>query len=256
MKNTKILIIISIVTIVLLALYFYLKNEKVYTLNKYSPEGKLLGTNEYVIRNGDTIFHGKAIEYNEKGNKIAEGQFVDDYLKGKCIFYYDNGKVETIQFTNGKITEESFYYDQNGSLESYKMYNALGKTTFTINFDKKGVTKYEGNPVFELYEYSLTDKAKYNIKVDQVFKVGDTLKCKYLVANIPNTKRTFKIQNISVDNEKVKRTITKKPSTGINVEEVLTKKGVNTIRAIFEYKFNDKVTPTLTDTLSFKVTVN
>ena len=60
----------------------------------------------------------------------------------------------------------------------------------------------------------------------------------------------------SVDNEKVKRTITKKPSTGINVEEVLTKKGVNTIRAIFEYKFNDKVTPTLTDTLSFKVTVN
>lgn len=256
MKNKNILIIIFITIVVLLALYLNFKDDKVYTLKEFSSEGKLLGTNEYVIRNSDTIMHGKFINYNERGDKIAEGQFVDGKAKGKSVYYYDTGKIETIQFKNGEFTQESTYFDENGLIENYTIYDDFGKTSFIISFDEKGVREYEGYPILEVYQYRFTHKEQYNIKVDQVLRIGDTLKYKYLLANIPNAKRSFQIQNISVDNVKVKRIISKEPPTGINVEEVLTKRGVNTIRAMVQYDFNDKITPIFRDTISFKVMVN
>ncbi|MCV9930536.1 hypothetical protein OIU83_22945 [Flavobacterium sp. LS1R49] len=255
MKKKYIIIVFSVI-LGLIVLLFYFNVDKVYTLKEYSSTGKLIGTNEYVIKNGDTILHGKFINYDEKGIKIAEGQFVDGHIKGKCIYYYDNGKVETIQFKNGKITEESIYYNQDGLIENYTMYDDFGKSSFIISYDEKGVREYKGYPLLEVYQYMFTHKKQYNIKTEQVLKVGDTLKYQYLLANLPNTKRNFKVENMSADNEKVKRTIKHNPPTKVNVEEVLIKKGTNIIRAIVKYDFEDKISPAFNDTISFEVNVN
>lgn len=80
MKNKSFYKAVFLISMILgfLILWYCLKDKKVYTLNEYSPTGRLLGTNEYIIRNGDTIMHGKFINFNDKGIKISEGQFVND----------------------------------------------------------------------------------------------------------------------------------------------------------------------------------
>lgn len=245
----KIYVIVLVIILSLIILFFYFKDEKVYTYEEYSPSGKLISSNEYVIRNGDPILQGKSVRYNQEGIKIAEGQFVDNEPNGKFLYYFDDGKIESIQFKkNSKITEESTFYNSNSLIRKYIFYNDLGQPYFSIDFDEKGPRKYEGPTIKEIYQYRIKD--------DQQLKVGDVLKYHYLIANIPNTKRTFKIENISLDDIKVKRTITKKIPTRIIVEEVLTKKGKNTIRAITQYKFNDNVTPAINDTIIFNVNVN
>lgn len=261
MKNKlnykSILLILSILTLGVIIVFYYFKNEEVYILKEYSSTGQLLGKNEYVIRNNDTIFNGKFINYNEKGIKISEGQFVNGYINGKCSYYYDNGKIEEVHYRkNSKITLESTFYNLNGLLEKYVVYDDLGDSSFIIRFDEKGATSYDGHFQIETYQYKFANKNKFNIKEDQYLKVGDKLKYRYIVANIPNTKRSFKIENVNVDNTKVKRNLKNILPAQIDVEEVLTQKGKNTIRSILKYEFNDKVTPVFIDTLSFDVNVN
>lgn len=256
--NYKIIFLILSVFILVTIIFLYcLKDDKVYVLKEYNSNKKLLGTNEYVIRNGDTIFNGKFINYNERGSKISEGQFINGNIYGKCLYYYDNGKVEEIHFRKNKdITLESTFYNLSGLLEKYVMYDDLGKSSFIISFDEKGATKYDGHFQIETYQYRFSHKEEFNIKENQYLKLGDKLKYSYLIANIPNAKRSFTIENISVENSKVKRTTKKVEPCQIDVEEVLTKKGKNTIRSIVKYVFNDKVTPVFTDTISFDVEVH
>ncbi|MCV9930260.1 hypothetical protein OIU83_21560 [Flavobacterium sp. LS1R49] len=117
MKKIYIIVVLSVI-LGFIVLFFYFKDEKVYTLKEYSPSGKLLVTSEYVIRNGDTIFHGKFINYNEKGIKINEGQFVDNEPNGKCFYYYENGKIESVYYRkDSKVNLESTYYNQNGLID-------------------------------------------------------------------------------------------------------------------------------------------
>lgn len=258
--------IISVVVFGLIVYSLYLvifnninsNKEKTYILKEYNTNKRLIGTNEYIIRNGDTILNGKFINYNEKGNKIAEGTFVNGNIFGSSIYYYDNGKVEEMHFRKNKdITLESIWNYPNGKIERYVLYNDFGDTFFIMKYDKYGVVdSYKGIPQIEIYQYRFSHKEEFNIKEDQYLKVGDKLKYSYIVANIPNAKRTFKIENISVDNSKVKRTQKNILPAQIDVEEVLTKKGKNTIKSIVRYEFNDKVTPVFTDTLSFDVNVH
>lgn len=253
----KIITIVLIALIGLIGLFLYCKNEKTYISKEYSSTGKLIGTNEYVIRNGKTIMHGKFVNYNEKGIKISEGQFVDDEPNGKCIYYYNNGKIETVQFKkNSKITLESINYNQDGVIVKYVMCDDFGKSVFTIYFDEKGATKYDGSFQIETYQYKLAHKNQFNAVNDQHLKVGDILKYSYLIANIPNAKRSFKIENLSVDNSKVNRTLKYIKPCQLDVEEKIVKKGINTIRSIVRYEFNDNVTPVFTDTISFNIHVN
>jgi hypothetical protein len=257
MKTKYKTIIIAIILLIgLTVIYCYFKDGKVKVLKEYNTSGQLIGTNEYVLRSGDTIMHGKFVNYNERGIKISEGQFVDNEPFGMCSYYDDNGNIEAIHFRkNSKITLESKFFNAEGLLEKYAMYDDFGKSAFIISFDKKGVTKYDGYPQLEVYQYRFSNKKQYNIVEDQNLKVGDTIKYSYLVANIPNTKRNFTIENLSIDNAKVKRILKNVPPTQIDVKEVLTKKGKNTIRSIVRYEFNDNVTPVFTDTLSFDVEV-
>jgi hypothetical protein len=257
MKNKRILVVISVVLFAILLLHFYFRDEKVYTLNEYSPDGKIIGINEYVIRNGDTIFHGKFINYNEKGIIVSEGQFIDNEPNGICSYYYDDGKIESTHYReNSKITLESTFYDTIGLINKYVMYNDFGKSCFIISYDEKGVREYRGYPILEVYQYKFTHKKQYNIKTEQLLRVGDTLKYQYLLANLPNTKRSFKVENMSIDDRDIKRTTKHNAPTRVNVEEILIKKGTNTIRAIVKYEFVDKITPVFNDTLTFDVNVN
>jgi hypothetical protein len=258
MKNKNKIIITIILLIGLIAIYYYFKDEKIEVLKEYSSSGKLIGTNEYYLRKGDTILHGKFINYNKDGIKIAEGNFVNGHIKGKCLYYYDDGELESIcHRKDSKITEEITEFYPNGKVKRYIMFDPFGLEAFIVRFDDQGIMKnYEGYSIMEIYQYPIAHKERFNIKEEQYLKVGDTLKHSYLVANIPNAKRSFTIENVGIDNAKVKRITKKNEPCQIDVKEVLTKKGKNTIRSIVKYEFNDKVTPVFTDTLSFDVDVN
>jgi hypothetical protein len=195
--------------------------------------------------------------YNEQGNKISEGNFIDGHIKGKTINYYVNGKIESVVYhKNPELIEEGTYYDKKGMIESYIMYDDFGKSCFVISFDEKGPKEYDGHALLEIYQYKFNHKKEYNIKTDQILKVGDTLTYKYLVANIPNTTLAFEIENVGIDNTKVSRFITKRAPVEVGVKEILFKKGINTIRAVACYKFNDTIVPSIIDTISFNVKVN
>ncbi|MCV9926691.1 hypothetical protein OIU83_03475 [Flavobacterium sp. LS1R49] len=241
-----------------LILFFFNSNdEKIHILKQYFPDTKITDISEYIIRKGDTIFEGKFTRYNEKGIKIAEGQFVDNEPNGISSYYYDNGKIESIHYRkSSKITLESTFYDTIGTINKYVLYDDRAKPSFIIHFDEKGATKYDGYFQLEVYQYKFSHKKEFNIKENQYLKIGDVLKYRYIIANIPNAKRNFKIENIGIDNSQIKREIKQIHPTQIDVEEVLIKKGKNTIRSIVQYKFNDKVTPVFNDTLSFDVNVH
>lgn len=258
-QNKTITIVICAIALAIICVILYLsKDKKKKVLKEYNSTGQLIGTNEYIVKNGDTIMHGKYVNYNERGIKISEGQFENNEPNGKNTFYYDDGKLESIHFRkNSKITEESIYYYENGNIRKVIMYDPLGLEAFIARYDEQGNLKsYDGYPQLETYQYKYANKARFNITEDQKLKVGDTLKYSYIVANIPKTKRSFKIENVGIDNAKVKRITKKIEPCQIDVKEVLTKKGKNTIRSIVKYEFNDKVTPVFTDTLSFNINVD
>lgn len=251
------LILLSVILLGLIVFLFCYNDEKVHSLKKYYPDSKETLTFEYIIRNGDTIRQGKAIIYNEKGIKTAESNFVNNALKGKRTHYYDNGIIESIEYiVDNKRKAEILWNYPNGKIEKYAFFSKYKEPIFLISYDRKGPKTYEGATIESIYHGKLNFKKQQDAADSQYYKVGDTLLHKYLVANIPNAKRSFKIENISVDNAKVKRKITPKEPTTIEVKEILTTKGKNTIRAVVKYEFKDKIMPTINDTLSFDVEVH
>lgn len=249
---------IAILTVILglIILLFYSKSKNARILEEYSPSGKLIKTHEYIIRYGDTILQGKFVNYNERGIKIAEGQFIENEPNGICKYYYDDGKIESVFYRkNSEISLEAHHYDPNGTVNQYTLYNDIGKTAFIIKFNKTAVKNYDGYATYPLNPYKLTNNKQVEIKNGEVLNVGDVIKYEYLLANIPNATRTFKIETDGVDNSKIKRKIIKKAPTRVIIEEVLFKKGLNRIKAISQYRFNDNVTPVKNDTVSFDVNV-
>lgn len=255
----KLIIILGIIVLCTLSWFVFFKknNENVsFVLKEYSSTGKLLGINECFISNGDTIMHGKFENYNEKGVKISEGNFVNNDIYGHCYYYDNNGNLESKFFRkNSEIILESTIYNPKGFAEEYTICDNDGYTVFKIFFDEKGAKSYNGLFQLEIFQHSFNKEKLLYENSNNEFKIGDTLKYSYIVANIPNAKRSFTIENVGIDNAKVKRITKKVEPCQIDVKEVLTKKGNNTIRSIVRYEFNDKVTPIFIDTLSFDVKV-
>ena len=251
------LIIFSIILLGLIVFLFCYNDEKTHTLKRYYSDSKETFTVEYIVRDGDTILQGKSFRYNEKGIKTSDCNFVNNVLKGKCVYYYDNGKIESIEYiVDNKRKAEILFYSPNGAIEKYAFFSKYKEPIFLISYDEKGPTKYEGPTIESIYHGKLNSKKQRNIEDNQYFKIGDTLIHQYIVANIPNAKRSFKIETIGIDNAKVKRKITAKPPTTIEVKEILTQKGKNTIRAVVKYEFKDNIVPPINDTLSFDVEVH
>jgi hypothetical protein len=187
---------------------------------------------------------------------MNELNFVNNTLKGEGI-YYKNGVIESkVYFIDNNRKAEIQWNYPNGEIEKYAFFSKYKEPIFLISYDEKGPTRYEGHTIENIHNGKLNSKKQSNFHSNQYFKVGDTLVHLYIVANIPNSKRSFKIENISIDKAKVKRTITQKPPTTIEVKEILTKKGKNTIRAVVKYEFKDKIVPAIKDTVSFNVEVN
>ena len=250
------LITFSLIIIGLVVFSYCFKDKKVHTLKKYYPASKETVTFEYVIRDDDTIIEGKSIRYNEKGYKMNELNFVNNTLKGEGI-YYKNGVIESkVYFIDSNRKAEITWNYPNGVIEKYAFFSKYKEPIFLIDYDKNGPTKYEGHVIEEIYHGKLNSKKQRSIEENQYFKVGDTLIHQYIIANIPKAKRSFKVENIGIDNAKVKRTITPKPPTTIEVKEILTQKGKNTIRAVVKYEFKDNIVPPINDTLSFDVEVH
>lgn len=258
-NRKKILAFIILLAIAILGVvYFYNNKNTVCILKEYDPKTKITDISEYFIRDNDTIFQGKFTRYNQKGIKIAEGQFFNNEPIGKNSYFYEDGKLKSVYYKkNSKITEEVTEYYPNGKVKRYIMFDPFGLEAFIARYDEQGFIKsYEGYPLMEIYQYPIAHKDRFKIKTNQYLKVGDILKHKYLIANIPNAKRDFKIELVGSDNTSIKRTITKKPPVGIDVEEVLTKKGINTIKTTVEYKFNDSKKTVIKDSIYFEVKVN
>lgn len=248
-KKNKIILVVVFTTILFSILFFFYKDKNTNVLKKYDPETKETITIEYILKHGDTIFQGKFINYNEKGNKTYEGIFINGHLSGKTIYYFDNGIIKSIYYyKNSKIIEENIDNFPSGKIMRYTSYFDSNLSTFIIRFDKRGnVESYKGYPIIEIYQYK---------KTNQYLKVGDTLKHKYIVANIPNAKRSLRIENIGIDNTKAKRTFKKTSQVGLEVKEILTKKGINKIQAIVKYEFNDTKMTVINDTISFEIEVH
>ncbi|AUX19147.1 hypothetical protein [Flavobacterium columnare] len=156
-KNKLLSLAVILLILAIINFYFYNKEEKIHILKEYSTKGNLIGTNEYIIKNGDSIFNGRFINYNERGIKISEGQFVNNEPYGICKYYYDNGKIESVYFReNSKINLESFAYYPDGKIKQYRMYSYFGAPLHTTNFDKDGVIgSYNGRPHFEIYLHKI-----------------------------------------------------------------------------------------------------
>lgn len=258
-KKVRIILLVVVVIFVgFIATYFYTKDEKVNTIKTYNSETKVTNLLHYVIREGDTIIHGKSIYYNQKGDKINQNNWVNGKIKGESISYYENGNIESITYMkSSEIRIEAIWNYSNGNIERYIMYDDIGDPAFIMFFDEQGnVKNYDGLPLIETFQYKIAHKKQFKIKTNQYLKIGDTLKYKYLIANIPKAHRNFKIKLLDSGNKKIKRIITKIPPIEINVNEILTKKGVNTFRATVEYKFDDKYKTVINDTISFDVEVH
>lgn len=257
MKKKKTIIYFLLLTFVFVILIVFLNRERTGTMENINSQTGIKETYQYVVKNGDTILNGKFTEHNKYGIKIAEGSYTNNEIIGEYSHYYDDGTIETEQFKeNSKKTIEGVWYNPKGQIETYTMFDEYGKPCFLIKHMDKKVVLYKGYPLLEIYQYKIRHKERFNIKTEQILKIGDILKYQYLLANIPNTTRSFKIENLSIDNKKVKRIIEKVSPVKFNVEEVLTKKGINTIRASVRYYFNDKITPPIRDTVTFNVEVN
>lgn len=255
-KYKILLIVISVILLGLIVFNFCFKDEKLRTLKRYYPDSKETYVYKYIVRNGDTILQGDVIVYNKKGIKVAKGNLINNVTKGEFIYYYDNGKIESKKYVlDNKKNAEYLWNYPNGKIEKYVFFNDLGEPYFIISYDEKGPTQYEGPTIKNIYHKNFNSKKHDNIQDDQYFKVGDTLIHQYLVANIPNAKRSFTVENVGSDNVKVKRAITAIPPTTIDVKEILTKKGKNTIRTVVKYEFKDDIMPAINDTLSFDVNV-
>lgn len=245
-SNAKFMLVAGAVSIAVIIILFYLElNDKKGILKGYDGAGNLTSEFEFIVLDNDTIINGGFKKYNNKGTKIAEGQFVNDEPFGVCRYYDDSGNLEVVHFRkNSKVTLESTFYNSTGLLTKYVAYDNDGKPFFIIQFDEKGATRYDGN-------FQIAVPPNHN----RYLKVGDTLKYSYIVANIPNAIRNITIENVGVDKANIGRAIRKVEPCQIDVKEVMVKKGKNTIRSMVRYEFRDNMTPIFTDTLSIDVEV-
>jgi hypothetical protein len=258
-NRKKVLAFIILLAISILGVVcFYNNKNAVHILKEYNSKTKATDISEYFIRENDTIFQGKFTRYNEKGIKIAEGQFLNNEPVGKTYYFYEDGKLKSIYYKkNSKITEEVTEYYPNGKVKRYIMFDPFGLEAFIARYDEQGFIKsYEGYPLMEIYQYPIANMDRFRIKTNQFLKVGDILKHKYLIANIPNAKRSFSLELLGSDRLKNLRTVDSISIVQKDYGERLTKKGINKIRAIVQYEFNNKERTVIKDTVSFEVDVH
>ncbi|WP_428230249.1 hypothetical protein [Flavobacterium sp.] len=257
-RKYKIILLLSIMVISWVFIFFSFMYGKVHVLKKYNAETKETTIFEYIIEDGDTILHGEFTRYNKVGKKITEGNFTNGEISGENIYYFETGIIKSIYYyKRNKIPEENIDNFPSGKIMSYTLYDDLGMSAFIIRFDEKGnVKNHEGYPLLEIYQSKIANKEKFKTKTNQYLKVGDTLKQQYLIAYIPNAKRSVHIENIDADDAKAKGTLKKTSQTRIDVEEILINKGINRIRAVVKYEFNDKEKTVINDMIFFEVKVN
>lgn len=214
---------------------------KASTIKEYFSDSKENIEYNYIIENGDTILHGKSISRNEEGKVTAVGNYYRGHLKGKFTHYYNNGKIELIEYIkeDKNYGESVFYYD-NGNIEKYILYNSdEDEISLIVDFDKNGrYLKHDGNPIAGWFYYNddLSD-----------LKIGDTLNFGYRIADIPTVKRTFTVKLL--EDKKECSLLNSSEPASILLMEKITAKGRKTYRGSLKLEFNDSIRTVVKDSL-------
>ncbi|WP_347067849.1 hypothetical protein [Flavobacterium sp. WV_118_3] len=232
------------VFIILFGIFSCAKNKE-NIIRKFSFNDGILSEYEYVIKDGDTILHGKVNLFDINGNEIGNGIYKNGKLNGEYITYFKNGKFREIRhYENDTIVGDRIYNFENGKIRKYIYHDKKGEVAFIVRFDEKGnVQSYEGHPLVDI-EY-------FGVKDLNSLKIGDTLKYGYILANIPTAKSSLRIKLLDFDNSITLRRIDSKRRNTIKVQELVVKKGKNSIRAILKNEFNDSLKTSIVDSLRF-----
>lgn len=203
---------------------------------------------EYFISNNDTIIDGIYEKKYGNGNLKVKGGFKFNELHGYLTFFKKNGHKEKTSLMDSGYKLETSLFDKKGKLNKYLLYDYEENLRFIISYSNKTVVKYDGLPIFR----ALKDKGDINYFNSEI-KVDDVLIYKIVVANIPYAKRSIKVISNHRNNEIY--LVYQNDSTLITVEDTNHEKGMYSIKYAVEYKFNDHVTPILSDTLAVKYIV-
>jgi antitoxin component YwqK of YwqJK toxin-antitoxin module len=146
---------------------FYHKNGQLEQIGTYNEFGKADGTWTWYYPSGDLLreegyfngmLDGYSIEYDEFGEIIAEGEYIEDYREGLWKFNYGDNLSEG-EYLNGMRHGKwkSYYADGTLSFEgNFIEDNPNGKHTW---FWPSGVKKTEGNYIMGLKD---GEWVKYN----------------------------------------------------------------------------------------------
>lgn len=215
-------------------------------------EDKTYGTFEYIIQENDTVFTGTFYIYDENGNIKRKGQNVNNKFYGVYCDYYPDGKIESKRFrSDNRDVGEITWYRKDGILEKYNFLDDLDRVNFIAKYDEKGNIKdANGLILIEVNQFKLRQQ-----NPNLYYKIGDSIKYKFMLPNIPNTTKKFDFKLKDFDNSKIKRFVKKIEPVSVEVIDIASKRGRNIIEAHVEYKFNDETKIVLKDSLFFEYNV-
>lgn len=180
------------------------KKDSLWKVNIYYRDGKILSKGFIKSLGKDREYTGKHLSFHRNG-KLAKKVFYnnDNELHGKLIALFDNGKRNyTGSFTkgnpkglwkyyhyNGNLASK-FYYDINGDIEKYLLFNENGEQLENKEYIKYLKPKFKtGEKGFNsIVSYMIGDLSyaiNTTIYIDFIIDVDGSIKNVWVVNKIP-----------------------------------------------------------------------
>lgn len=180
---------------------YYFPSGKIEMIGSYNGKGQKIGQWKWLYENGNVLreenyengkMEGLYVEYDENGNILSKGEFLDDKEEGKWIIHYGDfleegtykeglrEEIWTGTYDNGNKAYEVIFHDDNpdGNFKSYwpngklketgtyilgrkhglwQKYDELGMMYLTITYRKGVEMKYDGTKIQPELPESISD---------------------------------------------------------------------------------------------------
>lgn len=116
----------------------YEEGEDSWLIKSFYPSGKI------EVSYTDTVIENKEVKYlnqfYENGQLMIEGGYINGSLKyGTWVYYYENGKIESIKtYSENELDGIYKYFHDNGQLWTERIYNDGKLWNIISNYDRKG----------------------------------------------------------------------------------------------------------------------